>query len=673
MPDPSHEWTSSLCKFVKDHFNKIQESLSPSSASITNPLHMNAPQPVGTEDLLKQWNYYVELCRTLYEEQLLERMDYLVWVLEIFEKIKSIEDPGFTLILTMLLQYIDEFVQNEELSRRLALCCCKKIHQIVFDFNVELHSQDLQEKEKEKEKDKGQDKDAKDKDKDVKEEIKKEKDEKPKSPEKQPGSNQSTPTKSASGNGLSEVNNNMIMQNGSVNPVALELCFKEIIECSKFRNILYNLCTMVQCIVLDCPTALVWLRPLPGDSHEGRHIPSPTNGSPLDYLPCEPSALPIVPSPKSEQLRKNLKDAEDAIRNRSQMAEKKWSFHAVDQKGDRKAVGTMLNRQMNILEFLDKYLNHFDVRPVSEGLKTSNPFDIIYKRVFSHDQNSGDSEEGEDGKKGKSPTKPPTSLLLEEAVAEDIITVRLLCEWAVTTKRLGEYRAKLVAKLLEKRQIELTERQEEQLEAKKKDEVITVEVKSESSDKDAEKVITSSTTTSTSSGTSGPAGESAPSQPPSQPQDHSPIYQNILFDYLDNYAPVYDDKNQTMFSGTSGAFTTPEHKQAFHNLILLFSELIRCEVFSHDKYMCTLISRGLFVNPPSLSLLQSNSSSGKSSNESDGFMETSSKFLISLLFFNLLIFCLLSILISEPSSDFSTQKQLFIISTTLRSDVKQRK
>ena len=169
--DPSQEWTTALCKFVKEHFNKIQESVSGNTTSITNPLHMNAPQQVSTEDLLKQWNYYVELCRNLYEEQLLERMDYLLWALEIFEKIKSIDDPGLGLILSMLLQYIDEFVQSEELSRRLAFFCCEKIHQIVFEFNFELNSQ--------------------------------------------------------------EVNNNMIMQNGTVNMNAQAHCFKKITECSK--------------------------------------------------------------------------------------------------------------------------------------------------------------------------------------------------------------------------------------------------------------------------------------------------------------------------------------------------------------------------------------------------------------------------------------------------------
>lgn len=36
----------------------------------------------------------------------------------------------------------------------------------------------------------------------------------------------------------------------------------------------------------------------------------------------------------------------------------------------------------------------------------------------------------------------------------------------------------------------------------------------------------------------------------------------------------------------------------FTNLVHLFNELIRHDVFSHDAYMCTLISRGEFLTLP---------------------------------------------------------------------------
>ena len=37
---------------------------------------------------------------------------------------------------------------------------------------------------------------------------------------------------------------------------------------------------------------------------------------------------------------------------------------------------------------------------------------------------------------------------------------------------------------------------------------------------------------------------------------------------------------------------TVDNKQAFANLVLLFCELIHHDVFSHDVYVCSLISRG---------------------------------------------------------------------------------
>lgn len=42
------------------------------------------------------------------------------------------------------------------------------------------------------------------------------------------------------------------------------------------------------------------------------------------------------------------------------------------------------------------------------------------------------------------------------------------------------------------------------------------------------------------------------------------------------------------------------NRTMFTNLVHLFAELIRHDVFSHDAYMCTLISRGDLnvANPP---------------------------------------------------------------------------
>lgn len=118
---------------------------------------------------------------------------------------------------------------------------------------------------------------------------------------------------------------------------------------------------------------------------------------------------------------------------------------------------------------------------------------------------------------------------------QDSAVVEILCEWAVSAERWGEHRAMAVAKLLEKRQSEAT---------------------GETNDNDDKDSVCSN------------------GSPPVLP-----IFQPLLMKFLDVDAPVLDN-------------TSAQSKAQFTNLVHLFSELIRHDVFSHDAYMCTLISRG---------------------------------------------------------------------------------
>uniref|UniRef100_A0A8C6Y1A0 Mediator complex subunit 12L n=1 Tax=Naja naja TaxID=35670 RepID=A0A8C6Y1A0_NAJNA len=129
----------------------------------------------------------------------------------------------------------------------------------------------------------------------------------------------------------------------------------------------------------------------------------------------------------------------------------------------------------------------------------------------------------------------------QEVAPNDEAVVTLLCEWAVSNKRSGKHRAMAVAKLLEKRQTEI--------EAERCGEVEIMDEK--------ESISSASF-----------AGSSLP------------VFQNVLLRFLDTQAPSLPDPN--------GEY----EKIEFVNLVLLFGEFIRHDVFSHDAYMCTLISRG---------------------------------------------------------------------------------
>jgi mediator of RNA polymerase II transcription subunit 12 len=57
--------------------------------------------------------------------------------------------------------------------------------------------------------------------------------------------------------------------------------------------------------------------------------------------------------------------------------------------------------------------------------------------------------------------------------------------------------------------------------------------------------------------------------------------------------------------------STPQNRSQFTNLVHLFSELIRHDVFSHDSYMCQLISRGdLLTASGGITMSQNNSTGG---------------------------------------------------------------
>uniref|UniRef100_A0A673C4E1 Mediator complex subunit 12 n=1 Tax=Sphaeramia orbicularis TaxID=375764 RepID=A0A673C4E1_9TELE len=128
-----------------------------------------------------------------------------------------------------------------------------------------------------------------------------------------------------------------------------------------------------------------------------------------------------------------------------------------------------------------------------------------------------------------------------EVRLNDDAVVTLLCEWAVCCKRSGRHRAMVVAKLLEKRQAEI--------EAERCGESEVVDEKG-----------------SVSSGSLSAAT--------------LPVFQDVLLQFLDTQAPTLTEPGNE------------SERVEFSNLVLLFCELIRHDVFSHNIYMCTLISRG---------------------------------------------------------------------------------
>lgn len=95
----------------------------------------------------------------------------------------------------------------------------------------------------------------------------------------------------------------------------------------------------------------------------------------------------------------------------------------------------MTAKVLQVLEALDRHC--FD------RVDSGNSIDSLYTKVFSTlSVNKGSSE-------------PASIEQVGQLAKQDEPFVRLLCQWAVSDQRYGEYRAMAVALLLEKRQNDL--------------------------------------------------------------------------------------------------------------------------------------------------------------------------------------------------------------------------
>ena len=208
-----------------------------------------------------------------------------------------------------------------------------------------------------------------------------------------------------------------------------------------------------------------------------------------------------------------------------------------------------MTRVLHILEALDRHC--FD------RVDPSNNIDSLYSKIF---QPVGP---GSKGSSSEQATVETVTLLAKK----DEPVLRLLCQWAVSDQRYGEHRALAAAQLLEKRQADL---------------VALVENDSGAGEENETEEMTTTTNSST----------------PTVPQ---PVYQGFLIKFLDSEAPTLNDPGAGHNSRT-----------VFASLVHLFYELIKHDVFSHDMYMRTLISRGdlLSVGPSNTGGASSSSSTG---------------------------------------------------------------
>ncbi len=540
MPDPTTEWTGTMIKFMKDLIPRLQEHYHQSplpekmlSSNTTNnppapPPPMTVPQPLTSpasnihspanasstpssnqqvgftiddyKTALKQWTYCTQLCKYMFEEGLLDRHEFLNWVLDLLDKMKSqpSDDGILKLFLPITMQYMTDFVQSERLSRRLAYMVCKKLSFMISSAQEAKENLSAL----------GNLGDMKSDQNLIKVES--------------GGGHGDVMMNSASPMNQSEMNLLTSKSNGFI-----DHNLNDYLQCPHHRDLIIQLSAILQVITIECPTALVWCGL--GETKASAALV----GSPLDHLPIPPSALPIPSKCQSSvaELQAQLRRAEENIRKRSGHAEAKWCTDKWQNKNG--------NTSAIVLASLDALDSHcFDRMDTNNN---NNNLEALYAKIFppfvAVKQETGKGGEVKETKIEYDPNK-------------DAPIVQILLSWAVSSQRFGEHRAMAVAWLLDKRQSEVTASD------------------TESSNADDKESIGSG------AGLYGGV----------------PVFQSILMNFLDKDAPVLEENGSI------------QNRSQFTNLVHLFSELIRHDVFSHDAYMCTLISRGDLLTGSSLSM-----------------------------------------------------------------------
>uniref|UniRef100_A0A672VEX3 Mediator complex subunit 12L n=1 Tax=Strigops habroptila TaxID=2489341 RepID=A0A672VEX3_STRHB len=301
--DPNIEWTQIITKYLREQLAKVAEfyhvTSSQGSSSVVMPQEM--------EQALKQWEYNEKLSFYMFQEGMLERHEYLTWILDVLEKIRPTDDDLLKLLLPLMLQYSEEFVQSAYLSRRLAYFCARRLSLLLSDGPnlVAAHSPHMI--------------------------I---------GPSNPP---LAAPSPTAPGPVVSPV----------------QLACSDFLSCPQHRPLVYGLSCMLQTVTLCCPSALVWNY----STNENKNV---NPGSPLDLLHVAPSSLPMPGgnSAFNQQVRAKIYEVEQQIKQRGRAVEVRWSFD----KCQESTAGVTISRVLHTLEVLDRHC--FDRSDSSNSMET---------------------------------------------------------------------------------------------------------------------------------------------------------------------------------------------------------------------------------------------------------------------------------------------------------------
>ena len=132
--DPCSEWTNCLVCFIREQRSELVGMVNGSSSSATG-LASLASEEVSPEKSIafKHLVYTWDLCFNMYGQGLLDRQEFLMFLVECVEKTRDPECPVFRMLMPQLLKYCSEFPQNELIARKMSYHCSRKITNLVIE------------------------------------------------------------------------------------------------------------------------------------------------------------------------------------------------------------------------------------------------------------------------------------------------------------------------------------------------------------------------------------------------------------------------------------------------------------------------------------------------------------------------------------------------------------
>jgi len=116
------EWTQALTRFLHEQLQKIIEHHKGTGAQV-GFLTAGPATVIDVDAATRQWNYGVLLIQHMYDEGLIDRHEFLSWLIELLEKVRAADDTVLKLILGQALR----------VSRILQLSLCA-IYAALFTY-----------------------------------------------------------------------------------------------------------------------------------------------------------------------------------------------------------------------------------------------------------------------------------------------------------------------------------------------------------------------------------------------------------------------------------------------------------------------------------------------------------------------------------------------------------